>query len=605
MPKTWWVVRPAFQSSCSSQKQKRIPPATGSKAALRDPTIELDISSKALTDTGCVEVARGLLQTYLGNHEDNYIIWLEELNLSDNGITPASLWTLSKVVRLACDHLKEFDLSDNALCIKSVDDAHCWEYFLRSLSKCCLLRKLDLSGNDIGCKGFEILTRSYGQEPPLDFVLPSQLSARGYTRSSISASIEGLENAISDLSIGPNTSTVNREDTTKIGKSKSSKHGALSHPCPVDVDQQFSGPRTLEHDGHSTAEEDLIQIYSTTKGLRSVPYIVLSDTSIDDTSALHLSYIIANHHTPDQLLSRVPPAKAGAHAQQLLAYDSDTGCRGVVYLPNETLSNAASRVLELAEKSRRSLQDGPKGTQGQADYKNLTDLASSSARSAVYGHRRRSSTTLGDETQEADLDRARSRIQGSTIEKQGHQVHDLWRVSFKMLSVSRIIRPQQATDLSQSFQTPKPRPSIIRTLDVPGLTTKKSNPWGTPLAPKSVNQVMSQRATPKKQSLSENQRPLITAKSFLRVREHHDPSTTQKFYRSKLPCGFPENVWSRILGYAVGAGGLMSFGQQKSVLRYAMDRETLKKEREALGLKEAAQKWHILCDMDCLAYEIR
>ena len=76
-------------------------------------------------------------------------------------------------------------------------------------------------------------------------------------------------------------------------------------------------------------------------------------------------------------------------------------------------------------------------------------------------------------------------------------------------------------------------------------------------------------------------------------------------YRSRLPCGFPERVWSRILAYAVDAQGLLSQSQQESVLRYAMDKSSLRKERDALGLKEGAQKWHVLEDMDCLAYEMR
>ena len=339
-----------------------------------------------------------------------------------------------------------------------------------------------------------------------------------------------------------------------------------------------------------------------------MPYIVLSKTSIDDTSALHLSYILANHHTPDWLLSRVPPAKAGAHAQQLLAYDSDTVCRGIIYLPNETLSNVASRVLDLAEKARGSLQGSSKETQGQIDVGNKNDVADGLTRSPVYGHRRRSSTLAGDETQEtiaADLDRARSRIQGNTIEYLGHQFHDLWRLSFNMLSIGRIIQPQIATDLSQPLQTPKPKLPIIRTLDVPGLTIKKPNPCGTPLAPKSINQVMSRRAKLRKQNPSPSQPSLITANNLLKGDEPHGSSIMQRDYRTKLPCGFPEDVWSRILGYAVGANGIMSLGQQKSVMGYAIDMNNLKKEREALGMKEAAQKWHILCDMDCLAYEIR
>ena len=46
-----------------------------------------------------------------------------------------------------------------------------------------------------------------------------------------------------------------------------------------------------------------------TRGLRSVPYIVLSDTSMTEICALHLSYVIASHNMPDFLLGHLPAEK--------------------------------------------------------------------------------------------------------------------------------------------------------------------------------------------------------------------------------------------------------------------------------------------------------
>ena len=340
-----------------------------------------------------------------------------------------------------------------------------------------------------------------------------------------------------------------------------------------------------------------------------MPYIVLSNTSIDDTSALHLSYVLANHHTPAQLLSRVPSAKAGSHAQQLLAYDTETGCMGVVYLPNASLSSAASKVLELAEIARRTLQNTPRDdTVHVREISRGIETADGLPKSPAFSHPRRSPTMIGDETQEAittELDRARSRIQGNAIDNAGHKSNDLWRVSFRMLSICRCIRPQTTSHAPLLNQAPKPKPPIIRTLDVPGLTPKKAIPWGVPLTPRSVNQTLTQRPKPRKPSISTIPISATTMTNPLKATKANGSSVARRDYRSKLPCGFPEDVWARILGHAAGANGLLSQGQQKSVLAYAMDRGNLKKEREALGLKEAAQKWHILEDMDCLAYEMR
>lgn len=130
-------------------------------------------------------------------------------------------------------------------------------------------------------------------------------------------------------------------------------------------------------------------------------------------------------------------------------------------------------------------------------------------------------------------------------------------------------------------------------------------PQGTPLTPKSANQAMSPRQKPRKGSVSAFQPTSAGKPESPKIAMAPCPSMTRIEYRSRLPCGFPEQVWSRILAYALDAQGLLSQGQQESIVRYALDKNSLRKERELLGLKEAARKWHVLEDMDCLAYEMR
>lgn len=59
------------------------------------------------------------------------------------------------------------------------------------------------------------------------------------------------------------------------------------------------------------------------------------------------------------------------------------------------------------------------------------------------------------------------------------------------------------------------------------------------------------------------------------------------------------------MAIAAGAEDIMSEAQQRLVLRWAMDRGTLGRERETLGLKESAQIWKVLEGMGCLAYEMK
>lgn len=103
------------------------------------------------------------------------MVLLEELCLKDNGLTVASLSGLTSVMDLVRNDLKDLDLSDNAISVNDPDDVIPWEGFLQSLSKCCVLRRLDLSGNQLGTKAFEVLARVYAKEGPIDLVLPEEL----------------------------------------------------------------------------------------------------------------------------------------------------------------------------------------------------------------------------------------------------------------------------------------------------------------------------------------------------------------------------------------------------------------------------------------------
>ena len=81
-------------------------------------------------------------------------------------------------------------------------------------------------------------------------------------------------------------------------------------------------------------------------------------------------------------------------------------------------------------------------------------------------------------------------------------------------------------------------------------------------------------------------------------------SKETKDYRSSLPCRLPEDISRRVIGLVAGADGIMSVGQQRSMLRYAIDRDTLRKENESLGLIRANQIWKVLEATGCLSYEM-
>lgn len=352
---------------------------------------------------------------------------------------------------------------------------------------------------------------------------------------------------------------------------------------------------------------------------------MLSNSGLTEAAALHLSYILEVHHVPERLLTRVPHAKAGAPIQQLLSYN-ESQCRGIIYLPNPLLSSAGHKVLELAEVMRDDYSnyalddicEPSKTLIMSSEMLKRVSKAHSGLRGGACDRRRRNtaSTELPDEAGQEDimgseLDRARTRIQGNTLQDSGPKNNDLWLAAFKMLCLSRDIRPQTRNEPRPRPPAPKPKAPIVKMLKTPALTLKKPK-IVTPLtSQRDPNQTISPWATqfPKKSGclpstpIGTPQAPLTPTLPVMSTPSASLPTETAN-YRTKLPCGLPEHIWTLILGLATGAEGIMSGSQQRRVLQWAMDRKTLRQESESLGLRASAQCWKILEATGCLAYEM-
>lgn len=348
-----------------------------------------------------------------------------------------------------------------------------------------------------------------------------------------------------------------------------------------------------------------------------------------DAGALHLSYIIPCHHHPDRLLRYVPPARSTHHIQQLDFYDNRSGCRGIIYLPNENVSSPGLKLLELCEGARFTLLDDDRPARSPEAFR--THFKSSSGRKTSTTHSSPSTTTAGarrrsgtkgehedftdSEAVYAELDRARSRIQGNVLKDVGMQSNDLWRTALQMLGLCRMLCPLRkedppppivpiATELIYSPVQPVDHaafPTLARTntrafvgyLDpfAPPLAAKSNNVPSTPKAKKQPPRLKT--ATPSPLTITTSPTTAHPAAFVLPL----------KPYRSDLALNLPEEAWARIMGLHLGADRFMSTSQQCNVFRWAIDRRTLARELESLGKAESAQIWKVLDGMGCLAYE--
>lgn len=576
-------------SSVDVLQLKRIPPGIGSKAAIRDPIVELDVSGRRLTSEGLLEFAPALLKSMEHNNDNGKTVRLEELCLRDCQIDSRSLLHLAHIISLAAYDLRDLDLSENQITVTTHEEVAAWVAFLNAFSNCCVLRRIDLNGNLLGPRAFEVLARVYANDDPVDLVLSDSVedSAENSTRSLKSTGQGGdeLTKQVRRLGIATNVERRQRRienvvvDQTEPGSS-------LGHAEPLDI-------------------------YVTTKSLRSVPYLILSNTGMTEACALHLSYVIGSHNMPERLLSRVPVAKAGPHTQQLLAYDSETRCRGIVYLPNSYLGGAAMKVLELAEAVREGLCEDfdLDGEEGFGDVVHKPNSAENGRKIFDPASKHGNKICVS-----VELDRARSRIQGNVLQEFGPESNDLWRTALKMLTLCRNIHPvQEKKKLSNVFKRPEIMPEIASGTHRTRLSVS------TPLSTKNPNQHIANpfagqwrldnsRLVPVMASIKSS---LATPCNPLPAPPNFTPwvsppaSTISTPYRTKLPCGLPDDIWRKIMATAAGANDILSVAQQRSVIRWAMDRSSLNKEKEFLGLKGSAQIWKVLEGMGCLAYDMR
>lgn len=164
---------------------KRIPKLGDEKklaAIQRDPVIEIDVSGRQLGEEGLA-----LLCDAIEELAETKLSKVEELGLSGNDLTVECLRHLRRAIYM-CPDLRDIDISNNNITIRTSSDIEEWTSFLRSFRMLRGLRRLEASNNPIGDIGLEILLRVYASEK--DIFIPYDSSG---------ASMEEPENEGSDV----------------------------------------------------------------------------------------------------------------------------------------------------------------------------------------------------------------------------------------------------------------------------------------------------------------------------------------------------------------------------------------------------------------------
>ncbi|KAJ9239386.1 hypothetical protein DTO271D3_5765 [Paecilomyces variotii] len=585
----------------SKDLKKRIPPGIFSKAAARDPTLEIDIADKHLTDEGFDLFIDDLIECieYRNDEHLDGIVRLAELHLQGNCLTARSLKKLARVISLSAGDLRELDLSDNKIEIQQPEHRMIWQEFLESFQRCYVLKKLDLSRNPLGPRGAEILARSYMQSE-LDFL------ESGLDEVEMAAcENEDLNERVHSLTLG-----AGKENQTPRSSSKrlSSKGGT-----------PLSGKQSLPSVEKIPTQADA-KHYACTRGLRSIPYLILSDISMTNASAVHLSTMLSIHRPAEHLLSYLPGGKA------LVLPDTATHCKGIIWLPNKDLGPLGHKLLDMAERFRDMASDIDSDEEYAEEYNTPSKITGYdeplTTDSPSYDDGIRRQRQMRNKMS-IEYSRLAKRVRIEVLQAEGVHSADIWSVTLKMMVICRALllddkdrhadastgdghQPEKQSEEKGkgTLEIREPAASVTAADIVRGRYTSHSNDFASEFPALPTSKPNSTVETPKRSRNDRHSTPpsqnQATHASTPHVR--NSPAVSSSSGKVSWRFGLPIEVWRMIISEAVGANGILDREQQLRVMRYASDWNALAYELTITGAAEHQQIWKFIDTVNCFTY---
>lgn len=590
----------------SSKTRKR---STGSNSSgARDVTahtLDLQVPFKELGDEGLCAMTEGL-EIALSQGS----VLLEDVNLSGNGITTASLARLAPIIKLAHLDLKTLDLRANKIRVETVDQAVQWETFLQAFRSCRKLRRVDFSENaKLGAKAFEIMAKVHVNEPPI-----SAMPYRGNT---------------SVISLHADEETI------------------------AAIQPRYSAD-SMSRGGHLKRR----------MGLRSIPYITLTDTGLDDLSALWLSLILEEHYYPNQLIDRLNATSASS---SIATYQQDASSRGVDWnMENPNENRDGLYLLQKTEIFRKQimvedeafddLQDGD-------DNSMMAQLDERRASRALPGDRRASvrsiQTVDGGEHELSELESARKRLQRTLLTKYGASKVELWRTALRILISRRVVQgigpgvkiscmglhkePSRFDFASHSATitadkiasaprsaTPSNKPFLNSAMSSPTTPSRQQGSYAASLTSSHVS--FSETGIAMSDGTNLSRTPLVQVlkphrkgaeaatkpnslatrgKDWQRYMDWQEDHIKKREEESKLfrdvknLSNLPNDLLDFIAGLTVTEREkqLLSEKQLRAALSWGQRRDHFTTEREWLKMADSSQTWTLLENIGCLVYD--
>ncbi|KZN86074.1 hypothetical protein EN45_102710 [Penicillium chrysogenum] len=273
--------------------RRRLPGGDNCDAASRSPAVKIDLSGRKLTDEGFDIFIDALLETLQKEKDDKHpdgFVRLLKLQLGGNCLTFKSLPKLGMAIRLSTGDLSDFDLSYNCIEVSTAGQRAAWKYFLNSFEECYMLKRVNFSGNPLGSPGVEILARVYIRSK---LAYPTAFSGEGHD-----FSVDQGEDLTSD-DHGPGVDSFFSLSIYDDG-GPDSAHTGDQDPTPQ---PQGASEKTSERNRRH---------FRKTRGLRSVPELILTEIPMSSIGVIHLAGMLFMQESREFLRFYLPKTKGAA-----------------------------------------------------------------------------------------------------------------------------------------------------------------------------------------------------------------------------------------------------------------------------------------------------
>ncbi|QVM06837.1 hypothetical protein D8B26_001541 [Coccidioides posadasii str. Silveira] len=559
--------------------RKRIPPGSGARAAARDPTIELDLTGKLLTDDGLKEIIDALVSCIKFQDENypNGVIKLTELSLKGNALTTTAIARLAKVVELSKSSLVKLDISDNGISIISKTQRSNWRIFLKSFEECYMLKSIDFSGNKLGSAGFDGISEVF-LKSELYFIVPSPARIPDEN---------GKLHSVGDKlkSISLNT---NGNDTLRL-------------PAAGEANCR-----------RGAAEPKNDELYASTRGLRSVPYLNFAGSGNTTACAFHLWGMSMVHLGAEELLEFLPTGRS------MVPPGAVQHGSGIVYVPNE-FGPLGRSLLATGEQFVREL------SRVDDDIDSMT-LGEDLDRDEVVKARHTCKRT------QEEMERIKYRAILDVLTTEGVQSVELWNVAFKTMIVARALLLDDGDKQGLTKES-----NVTDKMDKPGHNDdsrgspeqalgrcypQSNSPWtdfaqefpSLPTSPRKRNDGPVKNGITSQSTSKKDNRGFKAGSGHLRSRAcpcaemlEMSPQAISRpapgaVFKQVGRFGLPMRLWTRIIVEAMDENEVLNPQQQMRIIRYACDWNSVTQELKIKGGTEAEQIRKILNSMDCLSY---